>query len=85
MLQQFQTHEDSFNLRGYKTITAVINATAKNRIPHDIPWMGTHINFNCRQDIDFFNSCFCGLSGNGRIISIVGIGSALLCGIALHC
>ena len=79
MLQQFQTHEDSFNLRGCKTITAVINTTDKT------PWMGTNINFNWRQDMDFFNSCFCGISGNGRIVIIVGIVSALLCGIALHC
>ena len=54
MLSQFHTHEHSFNLKGYKTITVVINATAKNIIPHDISWMGTHINFNWRQDIDFF-------------------------------
>ena len=84
MLSQFYTHEHICNFRGCKTINAVINATAKNRIPHDIPWMGTHINFNWRQEIDFFNSCFCGLGGNGRIIIIVGIGSALLCGVALH-
>ena len=84
MLQQFQTHEDSFNLIGCKTITAVIKATANNRIPHDITWMGTHLNYNWRQDIDFFNPCFCGIGGNVRIIIIVGIGSALLCGVALH-
>ena len=54
MLTQFQTHENSFNLRGCKTITAVINATDKNIIPYYIPWMGNHLNFNWRQDIDFF-------------------------------
>ena len=83
MLPQFQTHEHSFNLRGCKTITAVINANAKNRTPHDIPWMGNHINFNWRRDPDFLNPCFCGISRHGRIIIIFGIGSTLLCGIAL--
>ena len=85
ILSQFYTHEHIFNLRGCKTINAVINATAKNRIPHDIPWMGTHLNFNWRQDIDFVYSFFFGLGGNVRIIIIVGIKSALLCGFALHC